>query len=418
MKKIAFLLFALLVFSSCRDKIYQKYLAYVPVYQDYSAFRNDITFENPREIVNQGNIYQKDQILFIVENGAGIHFINNSNPSAPVKIGFLKIQGCTGMSIKDNYLYANHMIDLAVIDISDFNAPKVVGQAADLFPDALPERDGNYPVAKIDKEKGVVIAWEVKETKEEVKNQPYWNNCANCEMLTTTANTGGFSGPSVGTGISGSITKFAISNHYLYVMDKNALYSINITSPLAPTAGAPTMVWQNVETLFPYNNNLFLGTTTGMQIYSLSVPNSPTFVSVINHMTACDPVVVKDNYAYVTVRSGTMCNGATINQLDIIDISDLFNPILKQSFAMNNPHGLGIDGNLLFICDGSAGLKVFDATNPLTCGNQIIHEFANIQATDVIPNNNIAIMIGDDGLYQYDYSNPNSIQFLSKIQFQ
>ena len=321
------------------------------------------------------------------------------------------------MSIKDNYLYANHMIDLAVIDISDFNQPKVVGQAANLFPDALPEREGHYPVAVIDKNKGVVVAWEIKETKEEVKSQPNWYNCANCETFITNSNTGGLGGPSIGTGVSGSITKFAINNNYLYVMDKYALYSVNISSPTSPSAGAPTMVWQNVETLFPYNNNLFLGTTTGMQIYSLSVPDSPTLLSIINHMTACDPVVVKDNYAYVTVRTGTMCNGGTINQLDIIDISDLTNPILKQSFAMNNPHGLGIDGNLLFICDGSAGLKLFDASNPLTCGNQLIHEFANIQATDVIPNNNIAVMIGDDGLYQYDYSNPNAIQFLSKIQF-
>ncbi len=416
MKKIAFLLFAVLLISSCRDKIYQKYLANVPIYQDYSTFRNDITFENPREISKHGNIYKKDHILFIVDNGTGIHFIDNANPTAPVKIGFLKIQGCTGMSVKDNYLYANHLIDLAVIDISNFNDPKVVGQAADLFPDALPDFDTKYPLTSIDKTKGVVIGWEVKETKEEVKNQLSWNNCPNCEMLMS-ASSGGNSGPSFGTGVSGSITKFAIVNNFLYVMDKNALYSVNISSPLAPSAGEPTMIWQTVETLFPYENNLFLGTTTGMLIYSLSVPNTPTYVSVVNHLTACDPVVVKGNYAYVTVRSGTACNGGVINQLDVIDISNLANPILKQTFPMTNPHGLGIDDNLLFICDGSAGLKVFDASNPLTCGNELIQQFENIQATDVIPFNNVAIMIGDDGLYQYDYSNPNAIQFLSKIQF-
>jgi hypothetical protein len=415
MKKTAFLLFALLLFSSCRDKIYHKYLANVPIYKEYSAFRSDITFENPREIVKHGSIYKKDDILFIVDNGTGIHFINNVNPSAPVNIGFLKIQGCTGMSIKDNYLYANHLIDLAVIDISDFNDPKVVGQAGDLFQAALPDHDTKYPLASIDKEKGVVIGWEIKETKEEVDNQPNWFNCTNCEMLTS--NTSGNNGPTMGTGISGSITKFAIVNNFLYVMDNHALYSVNISSPLSPSAGEPELIWQTVETLFPYNNNLFMGTTTGMLIYSLSTPSTPTYVSVISHMTACDPVVVKDNYAYVTVRSGTACNGGVINQLDVIDISNLSNPILKQSFAMNNPHGLGIDGDLLFICDGSAGLKVFDASNPLTCGNQLMHQFSDIQATDVIPQNNIAIMIGDDGLYQYDYTNPSSIQLLSKILF-
>ena len=48
MKKITFLLLTVLLFGSCRDKIYQKHLAYVPVYQDFSTFLNDITFENPR----------------------------------------------------------------------------------------------------------------------------------------------------------------------------------------------------------------------------------------------------------------------------------------------------------------------------------------------------------------------------------
>src|SRR5690606_2672021 len=123
-------------------------------------------------------------------------------------------------------------------------------------------------------------------------------------------------------------------------------------------------------------------------------------VSSLSHARGCDPVVVQDDYAYVTVRSGGDCGG-DINQLDVIDVSNISNPILKKSFAMKNPHGLGIDGNTLFICDGDAGLKVFDGTNPLTVGNELLHQFKNIQATDIIPYNNVAMVIGDDGIYQY-----------------
>jgi hypothetical protein len=133
-------------------------------------------------------------------------------------------------------------------------------------------------------------------------------------------------------------------------------------------------------------------------------------------MTACDPVVVKGNYAYVTVRSGRTCGGE-INQLDVVDITNLSSPFIARSYNMHNPHGLGVDGNLLFICDGTVGLKVFNNTNPLEVGDHLMHQFQNIQATDIIPHNNIAIMIGNDGLYQYDYSNPNAIQLLSKIPF-
>ena len=153
-----------------------------------------------------------------------------------------------------------------------------------------------------------------------------------------------------------------------------------------------------------------------MLIYGTTNPNAPEYISSVNHLTACDPVVVQDNYCYVTIRSGTTCMGE-LNQLDVIDISDLYNPVLKQSFQLTNPHGLGIDGNNLFICDGSAGLKIFNATDPLTCGNNLIKKFGDIQATDVIPFDNTAIVIGDDGIYQYDYSDINNLTLLSSIKF-
>ena len=56
-------------------------------------------------------------------------------------------------------------------------------------------------------------------------------------------------------------------------------------------------------------------------------------------------------------REGTACGGFT-NQLDVIDISNKTSPLLISSYAMYNPSGLGIDGDLIFICDGEAGLKI------------------------------------------------------------
>jgi hypothetical protein len=218
-------------------------------------------------------------------------------------------------------------------------------------------------------------------------------------------------------GISGSITKMTLVNDYLYVMESGVLIPFDISNPTNPISNNGISTWRNVETLFAYNTNIFMGTTTGMLIYNTTDPRSPQHISTVNHMTACDPVVVQDNYAYVTVRSGgTSCMGE-LNQLDVIDISNIESPELKKSFQMKNPHGLGIDGTTLFICDGDAGLKVFDAANPLTSGDELIKKFGNIQATDIIPFNNIAIVIGDDGIYQYDYTNNEDLTLLSKIKF-
>ena len=82
---------------------------------------------------------------------------------------------------------------------------------------------------------------------------------------------------------------------------------------------------------------------------------------------------------------------------------------------MEFPSGLGIDGTNLFICEGQFGLKVFDASDPLTIGDNLLHSFEDIHAFDVIPFNNILIMIGNDGLYQYDYSDSENLELLSHI---
>jgi hypothetical protein len=76
---------------------------------------------------------------------------------------------------------------------------------------------------------------------------------------------------------------------------------------------------------------------------------------------------------------------------------------------MEEPYGLGIDGNLLFVCD--KGLKVYNANDPLNLS--LIKKF-DISAYDVIPNNGNLMVTASDGLYQYKYENTD-IRLLSKI---
>jgi hypothetical protein len=131
-------------------------------------------------------------------------------------------------------------------------------------------------------------------------------------------------------------------------------------------------------------------------------------------VTSCDPVVVEGNYAYVTLRTGNFCE-TDVNQLEIVDIHKLASPIKIKSYPMFNPHGLGIEQGILFVCDGDAGLKVYDASDPLNLkANQLAH-FTEINTFDVIPIEKHLIMIGEDGLYQYDYSDIKDINLLSMI---
>ena len=123
-------------------------------------------------------------------------------------------------------------------------------------------------------------------------------------------------------------------------------------------------------------------------------------------------MIADDQHAYVTLRSGNTCAGFT-NQLDVIDIDSLSSPKLVKTYPMTNPHGLSKDGTMLFICDGTSGVKVYNAADPNKL--QLIKTISGIDTYDVIAYNNIALVVAKDGVYQYSYSDVNDIKLLSKI---
>ena len=412
MKNLILLCSAIILFSSCKDKIVSEHFVNVPIYEDFETFRNAISLESPRAIEKQIGIYKWNQYLFVVEENEGVHFIDNSDPSNPNKIGFLEVQGCSGLAIKDNNLYVDNLIDVAVIDISSIEQPEQISRLENIFSDKFPVGDNTLPYQKVDPSKGVVVAWETQMVKEEVENsQNYYppNSLGELSLESSIAYVG------TSASIAGSITKFALVNDYLYIMDRQNLHPINIANPQSLVKNSPVQIWRNVETLFPHDDKIFMGTTTGMMIYSTSKPSAPNHLGTITHTTAWEPVVVKGDYAYVTVRSGTTCFG-NINELEVVNISNPTNPFMESTFEMTNPHGLGVDGNSLYLCDGESGLKVFDCTNPTTVGNHLTQTFSDIHAIDVIPHAGVAIVLTSDGIYQYDISDPQSIQYLSQIK--
>jgi hypothetical protein len=82
---------------------------------------------------------------------------------------------------------------------------------------------------------------------------------------------------------------------------------------------------------------------------------------------------------------------------------------------MVEPFGLGIDDSVLFVCDGYAGLKIYNASDPMKISDNMIKSYPDINAFDVIPLGQYLVMIGVDGLYQYDYTDLDNINQLSHI---
>lgn len=217
------------------------------------------------------------------------------------------------------------------------------------------------------------------------------------------------------TGVAGSMARFAISGDHLFTVDNKNLNIFDISQPSQPVNKGKVEIAPPgltvIETIFPYKNNLFLGANDGMYIFNIDNPTTPALLSHYQHFTACDPVVVKDTIAYVTLRSGTTC-GFGSNVLDVINIKDLRNPEMVKRYEMDHPHGLGINkDNILFVAEGDFGLSVFEASEPEDL--QKTFQFKNLHGYDVIPIDDLLILIGKKGLYQYKAVRADSLKLLS-----
>jgi len=405
-----------LLFSGCSDRIVDIFTANSPVYMSYEDLRDAVEQKAAAELVNPGKIYFKDDYIFIVEKMKGIHIIDNTNPANPQNISFVEVPGNVDIAIKDNILYADSYIDLVAIDVSDLGNIKEVGRVEEVLPYTLPPFDEDYPLARIDKDKGVVTGWEIMKVREEVESYyyPVYRNVDG--GWSSDAAQGGSGGVSSGgVGHAGSMARFGISENTLFAVDESIMHIFSIRDPENPEHKKDFYAGWSIETLFILDDHMFLGSQNGMRIYDITVPNSPMYLSDFWHATGCDPVVVQGDLAYITLRGGNMC-GNELNLLVVVSIKDLSKPKELKSYPMEGPYGLGIDGNLLFICDGEAGLKVFNAIDPMAISANRLAVFPEIFGYDVIPVNDVLMLIGEDGLYQYDYSDPQDIKLLSKIE--
>ena len=384
------------------------YKAYVPQYTSIGIIRSGVAVSAPTELKALGKIYKKGDYLFINELDKGIHIYDNSNPSNPVNLSFLAIPGNVDIAIIGNTLYADSYIDLLVFDINAISSPSLIKRLKSV----LPQRTRENSIAT-DDAAGIVTSFVEEEITETIDCNVDRTRFFVQEDILASSPSSGSNGPQL-TGLAGSLARFSIVGKALYALNTTSLKAFDITDSKDPVLIKDVPIGFNIETIFPYNGYLFIGSETGLFIYNANNPFSPFYVSQFNHARGCDPVVVENNKAYVTVRSrATRCQGE-LNQLDVIDVTTIANPQKLKSFPMYNPHGVGIDNSTLFICDEAEGLKIFDASDPIRIDQNLITR-KRIDAIDVIPDNGELIVIAKDGIYQYDYSNLSDIKLLSSI---
>jgi hypothetical protein len=403
--------FALFLQGCLKDNCTRTFTIYRPVYQSKQQVRNNIKSNTPRTIQHAGKITLLGSTIFLNEVDKGIHVIDNSNPSQPRNISFIEIPGNVDIAVKGNILYADLYNELVTLDVS--NPLNVLVKKITV--NAFPNR--NYPGAFAADTSRYIVDWIAKDTTVETQcnnNQFFRTDRA---FIASSAGANVLSATNINAaaanGINGSMARFALLNNYLYTVSNSDLKVFDISNVINPVQTNTISIGWGIETIYPFKNNLFIGSTTGMFIYGTQNPAAPNRLGAFAHAFACDPVIADDKYAYVTLRGGTNCRNANLNQLDVINVENLQTPFLLRSYTMSGPLGLAKDNDLLFVCDGKEGLRVFNASQPLDLKQ--IKQIKNIETYDVIAWNGHAIVVTKDALVQFDYSNANNIIETSRI---
>lgn len=223
---------------------------------------------------------------------------------------------------------------------------------------------------------------------------------------------------STGDGKAGSLATFILKGSYLYTVDDQKLNTFLIADEYQenPNFTDAVNVGFGIETLFNFQNNLFIGSNSAMYIYNIHNPERPEFESISTHFRACDPVVANQLNAFVTIREGASCGGG-INQLKVYDIVDVKNPILLLDKTLVEPKGMALYDKYIFVAD--TAIRIFDVSN---VENGEINFVAKIDqyVNDLIIRDHHLYAIGDFGMYQYELKNNNDeleVKEISELNF-
>jgi hypothetical protein len=399
----------LLIFllSAClKNQLTHHYTIYIPHYSTKQEVRDQIALNPSRNMERPGSFAIYQQYLLINEAEKGIHVIQFKGNPYPTNIGFIPIPGNQGMAVRNDILYADCYTDLYAIDIHDIQNPVFLNAQENIFtnrmnPYGLPDNGQ------------VLVSFTKKDTSRYDENMFGGLFLSEPKFMTFDSQfMPGNSGGTGGNSLSSSMARFTLVNQYLYAVDRSDLYTFELNDQATPSMKNKQRVEWNIETIYPFQDQLFIGGQTGMYIFSLNNPASPVKQGQFNHARVCDPVIAETNFAYVTLRSGTPCQGFT-NQLDIVDISNSQQPKLLKSYPLFNPHGLSKEGNLLFICDGDEGLKIYDASDRLNL-KLLTHEPMSA-ALDVVAMNQQLIVMCQREIRFYTYHESGALNLVASI---
>ncbi|MEM9544378.1 MAG: hypothetical protein AAGA77_00325 [Bacteroidota bacterium] len=417
---ICFTLITAAIFYSCTDdtgEVTVNYLEATAIYGDMDEIRSIPINEGPRAIENAGKIFVAEDYVLIGEEGKGIHVVNNQDRNNPISSAFIAIPGNKEFFVSGNALYAESYYDLMKIDITDPSQAVLISRSKNAIQDEFKNDKGETLIGFSYEEKTITLDENDDFMNEIVDDQLVYYDFAR-NVIPKSSVPSSFAGNSAEA--IGSVNRITTWNDYVYIVSNNNMIIVEDgENGLASNAIRIENIKEEMETVFPYQDNLFVGSKTSMSIFNISNGNEPIELYEFEHATSCDPVLPYKDVAYITLRTADFsdCPG-NINALLAIDINDLLQPVQVMEKQMASPYGMSVINDHLFVGNGENGLSIFDVSEPQS--PVLVNSPTDIVAFDIIadPSNTEYILIaGNNGMQQYKVNEDKTLEWTSAIDY-
>lgn len=221
---------------------------------------------------------------------------------------------------------------------------------------------------------------------------------------------------------NGSLSRVITVGNYLYAVDDSRLKTVSAGNPAALQVTDVKEVGTQLQTIFFYNGQLYIGSATTMYVYDVSsnpaIPAKTTEFAYPVVIEPRDPIIAFDSVIYSTISSGA--GGGFFR---VFNNKDVRNPILLNSLPLPEPRGMDRVDSTLYLCDGRFGLRLFNIRQPYSPqlvstideNNVLTTGMAQNDYYDVLAVPPLLFCYTAGALLHYSITNPRNPVFLRKL---
>jgi len=323
---------------------------------------------------------------YVASGSDGLRIIDVSDPANPTEVGFFDTRGYSnGVALSGDHAYITVATEgLRIIDVSNPANPTQVGFFDTVEGTVFPIFDLAFDVA-------------VSGDFAYVTDQTDGVRIINVSDPANPAEVGFFDND------TSSFRQVAVIGDFVYITEGGGLRIIFVANPASPIEVGFLKLRGFGHTVTVDGNTAYVADTIGMRIIDVSNFSSPNVIGFFE--TGADPygITVSGDYAYLA---------ASLAGLQIFDVSNPQNPTFVSSFSYESCFDCGRDvalkGDLVYLV-GEVGLRIInvsDPTNPAEIGAIVTGGFPN--AVAVSENYAYVADVGGGGLRIFDVSSPQN----------